>query len=665
MKKNYVLFLLLFFVSFSPCISQNQSEKQIDSLLNALTSQKADTNRVNTAIKLGFKLLPLNEDLGECLAIAKESLLLAEELEFDRGIARLNYLIGICYSKLEKFDIAIEHYKVSEVYCEKVKDFKTIANIHNNIGICYEALGNYPESIKRYLQNIKYFEEQKDPFSASFGYSNMAMAYSRMGELDKALDFSLKSYNVCKELGGDLDVYFTAMFVGEVFEKLGETKKAVTYFQESYEISNRLEDKSYVGFISEKMGRLYSDKDKDAAYKYLNQSLAIVQELELLSSEVSTLNAIGRLNLIGNDLVTADSILSMAYDKIDENTEKKNTIENYKLRSSLYSKKEDFEKAFKWFKSKDSLETETFKKDEVNKIQAKYDLALREKEFNAEKLAQDQRIQSQKRIILYLVIGGIIFAVFSFITYKTQRTKIAYAKVIDKQATELKKSNNVKDRLFSIISHDLKNSIFTTAEVFNLMKDKTIGTDDFKELLPDLASNATNTSLMLTNLLNWSQSQMNSLKAAPVVFNIKDISKRKKDFYESYASDKGISIIDNVGDSSVYADMDMIDIVMQNLIGNAVKFCEKGDKITLSIEENMDTVTICVKDTGRGIPKEKIDDLFTESSFTTIGTEKEKGTGLGLIICKELVALNNGSIRVESVENEGSKFCVILPKSPS
>ena len=201
------------------------------------------------------------------------------------------------------------------------------------------------------------------------------------------------------------------------------------------------------------------------------------------------------------------------------------------MRSSLYSKKEDFEKALKWFKSKDSLETETFKKDEVNKIQAKYDLALMEKEFNAEKLARDQRIQSQKRIILYLVIGGILFAVFSFITYKTQRTKIAYAKVIDKQATQLKKSNNVKDKLFSIISHDLKNSIFSTADVFNLMKDNAIGAGDFKKLLPDLASNANNTSLMLTNLLNWSQSQMNSLKAAPVVFNIKDISKRKKDFY--------------------------------------------------------------------------------------------------------------------------------------
>ena len=232
------------------------------------------------------------------------------------------------------------------------------------------------------------------------------------------------------------------------------------------------------------------------------------------------------------------------------------------------------------------------------------------------------------------------------------------------QNQQLEEVNQVKDKLFSIVSHDLKDSISSIKAFLDLLKDDGITKEEFNQLIPELSENANNASSLLFNLLNWSKSQMQNLEPKPELFNIQEVFHIKMTLVEKKVEDKGILLIDESKRDFVYADRSMLEIVLQNLITNAVKFSGKGDVITVSNQDYNGKVLISVEDTGIGISEDNIKKLFNaKKNFTTIGTENEKGTGLGLTICKDLVELNKGRIWVESTPNIGSKFFIELPKA--
>ena len=156
---------------------------------------------------------------------------------------------------------------------------------------------------------------------------------------------------------------------------------------------------------------------------------------------------------------------------------------------------------------------------------------------------------------------------------------------------------------------------------------------------------------------------MQSLESNPSLFDVQEVFAEKLKLIEQKTEKKGIQIQDQSLRDFIYADRSMVEIIIQNLLTNAVKFCKAGDTITISNHISNGNSVISIGDTGVGISKENQEQLFKNNSFTTIGTKNEKGTGLGLTICKELVELNHGKIWVESTENVGSTFYVELPKS--
>ena len=236
-----------------------------------------------------------------------------------------------------------------------------------------------------------------------------------------------------------------------------------------------------------------------------------------------------------------------------------------------------------------------------------------------------------------------------------------HSSLLDKNK-ELEEANQVKDRLFSIVSHDLKDSITSIKAFLDLLKDDSISKKEFDTLIPELSENANNASALLLNLLNWSKSQMRNLDPKPALFNVQEVFVEKINLIEKKLNEKQIVLLNESIKDFVYADRSMVEIIIQNLLANAVKFSKIGDVITVTNRERNGKVLICIEDTGVGISKQNQKKLFENSGFTTRGTNEEKGTGLGLSICKELVELNHGRIWVESEPNLGSKFFVELPK---
>lgn len=271
-------------------------------------------------------------------------------------------------------------------------------------------------------------------------------------------------------------------------------------------------------------------------------------------------------------------------------------------------------------------------------------------------------------LVVLLIVGLILILIFKQSGNDLKHTKKRHDKIktenktLRKQIKALQNDNQLKDRLFSIISHDLKDSISPVKGLIDLLKDGTLTRQEFDDLIPELSENTDNACLLLFNLLNWSKSQMKVLKAKPSAFNVQEVIDDKIKLYKPRAKNKNITLKNQTKPNVVYADRDMFEIVFQNLLANALKFSDSGASITISTQEKADTCIITVADTGIGIPKKNLNKLFKSTNLSTRGTNNEKGTGLGLSICKELVALNSGKIWVESIQNIGSTFYVELPK---
>ncbi|MFP4528782.1 MAG: PAS domain S-box protein [Candidatus Kapaibacterium sp.] len=230
---------------------------------------------------------------------------------------------------------------------------------------------------------------------------------------------------------------------------------------------------------------------------------------------------------------------------------------------------------------------------------------------------------------------------------------------------KLKDLNERKDKFFSIIAHDLKSPFqgFLTLSKGLTMRADSLEKDEITEIADDMYESASNLFKLLENLLLWSRLQRRTIEIEPDYFMLNEIVDENIKLFGQAARNKNIGMVNKVSDSAfVYADMKMADTIIRNLMSNAIKFTREGGKITISANKKDSMIHIAVQDTGVGIEPERIEKLFKIGGKTsTFGTANEKGTGLGLALCRELVEKNLGTIMAESRPGKGTKFIFTLP----
>ncbi|MDM8557811.1 hybrid sensor histidine kinase/response regulator [Candidatus Parabeggiatoa sp. HSG14] len=267
------------------------------------------------------------------------------------------------------------------------------------------------------------------------------------------------------------------------------------------------------------------------------------------------------------------------------------------------------------------------------------------------------------------VIAGLKLGAVDYITkpFNQEELLVRVNTHLELQAAKekLQEALVTKDKLFSIIGHDLGNLFFILQGLAEILVTK--GTQmDAKEREKDLQmlmQSANNGYDLLTNLLNWSKSQTGRLQSNPTTLTLQDLIYRNLELQYNTADRKEINIFANIGENiSVFADKNMLNTVFRNLISNAIKFTQKSGTIRITAEPIEDNVVeISITDTGIGIKSEDINKMFRVNVAHTYGTASEKGNGLGLVLCKELIEKCNGTIGVESEVGVGSRFYVCLP----
>lgn len=658
--------------------------EQIDSLLLEIAFQKQDSAKVDASIKL-VDVLYKAQDYKKAMLYIDQTLHLSNKIKYTKGSAEAYYYRALIYTERDDYYNAIDGYSKSRDYFSQVRDTLGIAKVNNSIGLIEIKRGNYASGLKNSLSAIDVFEKRNLKDELSKAYNNLAEAYFNTNQIEKSLEFNKKALSVRTQLADSTGIKNSTKNIGLLYSMRKEHRKAIEYYEKTLSLLNPKTDQVMRGDILPRIGNQYLQfREFDKATQFLLEGLQYNRTVNNKEGILLSLNALGNLNLQQKQLKTAEMQLAEAFNLAIETDNKNALLNNYQLQIELDSTRGAYQNAFnlqrKYFDLKEALNTKNLPKI-PDDLETASTLETLEKNLNNTEIKEHKNtanLNKKFEIAVYLLGAALLISIISLFIMGTQTNKfrqqhiglVAKNKqlaeqnaVIFEQTQHLEEINKVKDRLFSIVSHDLKDSISSIKGFLDLLKEDSISKEEFNELIPELSENANNASLLLYNLLNWSKSQMQNLEPKPELFNVQEVFQNKLNLIEQKVEQKRIVIIDESQRDYVYADKSMIEIVVQNLLTNAVKFSRVGDVITVSSQDLGEKVRLCVEDTGVGISKENIDKLFKNDAFTTIGTKNEKGTGLGLTICKELVELNNGKIWVESTQNVGSKFFVELPKA--
>ena len=663
----------------------------IDNLALELAFQEQDSLKVETSLKIIKALFDI-KDYERAREYILKSEKLSNNLNYKKGIAEITYYKSLIYAQKDDYINAVSGYNKSKALFNALNDTLSVAKVNNSIGLIEIKRGNYNRGLQFSLAAIKELEKRNLISDLNLAYRNLAKAYYNTNLFEKAMEFYLKALGVQMKLNDSKGINESHSKLAELYSNKKEHRKAIEYYEKVLKSSESNND-SIRGYVFSKLGGEYlMFNDYDKATKYLIQGYNINTRTKNKAGLLLTLNNLGDLNLKQGRLNIAEKQLLDAGEIAKSLNNKIELLRHYKSMKSLDSTRQRFDRAFVWQREYYELNT-SLKKTKIKPVtstekQTNIELNTNsgsqpEVNVSTDKVTSADNVEMNKvldkyKIILYALLAAlIVVSALLVFTYLKRNSSIKDLQELEEknvkielqneafseQTKHLENVNNVKDKLFSIVSHDLKDSLSSINGFIDLLKDGSLTREEFDDLIPELSENANNASLLLFNLLNWSKSQMQSLEPKPSLFDIQEVFESKVKLVDQRMESKGITLVDHTLRDFAYADRSMFEIVIQNLLANALKFCKNGDTITVSNYISNGSCIVSIADTGIGVSKENLSKLFKNNSFTTMGTNNEKGKGLGHSICKELVELNHGKIWVESTQGIGSTFYVQLPKS--
>ncbi len=670
MKNIPIIILLL----FSMCLF---AQNQIDSL-EALLPSKEGLERVDILNELAFKYKYQSPDKGLDYANMAYTIALKENSKKD--IARSLQSIGLNYLSMGEFQLTLENYQKSLKIYEELNDSSGICTSFNNISIVYNALSDYDMALKYSLKSLRISE--KNPFSSLYikTIGNIGNIYIKLNNYPEALKYIQEAIDLSDKSGVTSVLAHHLIALGEIYSYQKDYKKEKSAYKKALQLFKK--EKNNLGIticLYNLGGTELSLKNYDSAMEYYQEALILSEQINDPVGVLLVNISFGFIYKEQNQFDSALCYYNKAFELAVELDSKEDKLKLYKNYSELYKAVGQFEKSLDYLEKFTSLKDSIFNESSSKQIadmQTKYNSEKKEKENELlRKNSEIQNLEIEKQTNLrnsfigvsILVILMIIIILNRFsIKKKANQLLILKNKVISDQRDELKKSNSTKDKFFSIISHDLRSPFNSILGFTNLLVDDYNEIDDTekRELIHLLNKSSQLAFELLENLLTWARTQSGGIEINKELLNLKELVESSIAPYALNAAGKDIKIVINVPSRSMLSiDKNTSIAFISNLVNNAIKFTPEGGTITIRYHENRDNIELHIIDTGVGMTSEVIGKLFKiEESVSTRGTNNEKGTGLGLILCKEFINKNGGDISVISEVGKGSEFIITLPK---
>jgi two-component system sensor histidine kinase/response regulator len=657
-------FSIIFSLVFTTlCYSQKQST--IDSLTRLLDKTK-DSTKVSILRKLSWEYR--NSDTSKAIAFGNVGLEMAEKLNLSHERADILGRLGVYKRNQGNFSRAMDYYFKGLEIAQKNNYFELEALEFNNIGDIYNRLGIYDQALDYVNKGLDISIKLDDKYNLSYIYHMLGLIYMNSSMPDSAL----KSFNISlryrKQLKLQNGIAASYLNIGIAHFKKTNYDSSFIYYNRSLEIFKQLNDRVGMANIYKCVGEYYNQKKNySGALENFTKSMQLIKGF-----------GIPQVN--------------------------KDAAEGLKF---TYSQLGDYKKALYYqelsTRLKDSISNNIF----IQKITRltenfKYEIRSQEQEIIRKQNEQilNDRILYQRNQLKFAILGFILMVVLVAIIIffyrdknkayialnlknseiaelnkglikanteiKTQKEEIENQRdILQKQSDDLMQLNFTKDKLFSIIAHDLRGPFTSIIGFSQFIKDNLRNStlEEIDEMNNHINQAGTSTLRILENLLNWAKTQINQVNINREVLNITAIINDTVNDFSAQANSKKVKLHFASNENiEVYVDHNMVSTIFRNLISNAIKYSYQDGIINITVTRKADNATISIQDYGIGMSDEIKKNLFsTNINPSTLGTLNEKGTGLGLAICNEFIKKLNGKIWVESEIGKGSTFNFTLP----
>lgn len=553
-------------------------------------------------------------------------------LKFNKGEILSLRLRGIYNDLKNEYDSAINYFykSLEEAKTLGQSEYETAAL--GDLALAYYNI-NQPEKTKEYYKQALDIAIKRQEASSIFtNSSNLGSIYNKLGYPDSALTYLKKAQVLAEQFSPLFEVGSLYNNIGNAWFYKKQWDKALQYFTLNYNRDLDRNDKEMQWYDCLNIADVYIEKKHfDSAYKYLTYTDRLANELN----------------------------------------SRKKKADVYSLYSKYYSRKGDFKPAYESFLNWYSLDTAlvTQKKlDAVTELQERFNLKQKNQENQLLMLElEKQRFQKKNMLIIAIALTALfVFAIATLMLIKRKNEQLKKNNaVIQKQNEKLSLFNTEKNSLISVVSHDLSGP-FTSIKMWTqiLQSDISNFTETQRKALYRIQSSADNGELLIHNILHIEKNEINrpmNLEFLNIGAFIADVINA----HEPQSMQKEIEIIyeNQIGSTQFMSDRYMLRRIFENLLSNAIKFSPRGKRVIVNLKERGNSLVISVKDEGVGIAPEDIPYLFSKyGKISSMPTEGEYSTGLGLSIVKRLVDELNGKIYCESTPDVGSTFTVSLPK---
>lgn len=619
--------------------------------------------------------------------IAKSAFSLSNEISYNKGkveslynMANAQFNLGNYNQSKILFEYTYAGSKLLDLIEYKAKSLKGIARINllkNEYKLC----------LQNSLTSLKFFRKVKNLEYIADIYSIIGVVFAKNNEFDKALIFNDKAYNIYSFIKNDNRRAYILNNNAIIYAQQNKLDKALVNFNKAklINLNNNSFEQLALNYLN--IGKIHSiNQNSYEAEKYFYKSLEINNKYTFLIGKGLSHFNLGMLFYEQNNYTKAKYHLVIAKNLTHQNLqadELKKTIETL---ASIYESEKNYKEALFYYKKQIALI------DSISKTQAGFDLQKLEQIYQSQINKNLLEIKNRDNEILKMRIYKVAFyrtlflsilialsIVLIFFHFHLKNRKKTNKKLLELNKTlqiyndslrqkefELSELNKTKDKFFSLISHDLRNPFASLVSFVRLMKRDfaKLSKTEVMELIEELEKTTNSAHDLLENLLLWSRTQTSNIKYSPLVFDLNEVLSKLESLYSNQLISKNLNLhIESVKPFTIYADKNMMFIILSNLIQNAIKFSKNNNKIDVSTASSDEYYCISVTDYGVGMSSKTKEQLFKPgTSYTMVGTREEKGSGIGLLICKEFVNYHKGKIEVESAEGKGTTLKVFIPK---
>jgi signal transduction histidine kinase len=606
---------------------------------------------------------------------------LMEELNY---FAAFFYLrLGMIENTRANFQDALMLLGEAKEQVQETEAYELESDIFRNTGNIYWGMGIYDKALDNYLRSLEIATLNNLSRNIASATNNIGNVYQAVKDFKKARDYYERAYELAKENEYKWIAAISANNIGDLLKYLNKPDSSIFYFTLSYNILDQLDSKFYKGIILFNIGEIYLQIDSiDLAREYLFRSLDLANQSDDKLGIVNCYLKIGESYLQESNFKQAKYYIDLGENHANETGSFSLLELAYRLKTEYFASKGQMDSAF--ISQKKQIEM----KDSLSRQESGESIVRLENRYKDEKTSiQIDSLKRDKvnarRLFMVVVIAILIILTIIIISLHNARKKsIILTEKNDeieiqqnllkerneeliKSQDELKTINDAKDQFVTILAHDLKNPVSAIRGFVELMIKQydSISDEKKKFFLQEIFDSIEKVSLLLTNVLFWVRSQTKGIKNQPEYHSLYKRIDTNLSLYRLIAQDKKISMINNIPEELIiYADLNILDTIIRNLISNSLKFTPKEGKIEFSARNENNLTILEIKDTGIGISKDKIDEILKSgNNFSSTGTKKEQGTGLGLGLVQDFILLLGGELEIHSDLGKGTTILLKLP----